>query len=367
MVSAAAPHGDRRSAPLPYGPPARSVTSERQFRMRAIRLHTFGPAGNLRLEEVADPEPGPGQVLVAVAAAGVHLLDAAIRGGVKGPLPALPELPAIPGREVAGTVRALGPGTDPGWLGKEVVAHLGLAPGGYAELAAVDADRLHEVPGGLDPAGAVALIGTGRTAMGIVQFAEPGPGDLVVIPAAAGGLGGFLLQYAEQAGATVLGLAGGSRKTALVAAGGADLALDYTDPGWPEKAAAWLDGRAATLVYDGVGGEAARAAVDLLGPGGTHLVFGWSAEGIGSESGGFRLGEQESKARGITTLEVLGPPMMRRAGGENPIRTLELRALGHAAAGRLRPVVQRYPLAEAARAHEDLAGRRTVGKVVLEP
>lgn len=111
--------------------------------MRAIRLHAFGPAENLVHERTEAPVPAPGQVRIAVAAAGVHLLDTALRQGFQGPAPALPELPTIPGREVAGTVDALGPGTDPDWLGRQVVVHLGFAPGGYAEYAVADADRLH--------------------------------------------------------------------------------------------------------------------------------------------------------------------------------------------------------------------------------
>ncbi|MER6452495.1 zinc-binding dehydrogenase [Streptomyces sp900105245] len=323
--------------------------------MHAVRLHAFGPAENLIHEEVADPVPGPGQVRVAVAAAGVHLLDAALREGHPGPLPAPPVLPTVPGREIAGTVDALGAGTDAGWLGRRVVAHLGTVPGGYAELAVTAADRLHEIPEGLDPAAAVAMIGTGRTALGITGFAEPGPDDVVVVPAAAGGIGTLLVQYAKNAGATVVGLAGGADKTARVHANGADLAVDYTAPGWPAEVRARLAGRPATLVYDGVGGTIAEEAVALLGPGGRHLLFGWSAEGVGTGRGHVVDGLTES---------VLGPRMLRRAGG---LRALERRALDEAARGRLRPAVTRFPLAEAAAAHRALENRRTTGKVVLEP
>ncbi|AIR99088.1 zinc-binding dehydrogenase [Streptomyces glaucescens] len=326
--------------------------------MHAVRLHAFGPAENLTYEETADPAPGPGQVRIRVAAAGVHLLDTAIREGVQGPLPELPALPTIPGREVAGVVDALGEGADRAWLGKRVVAHLGFAPGGYAELAVTDAERLHEMPENLDFAQAVAMIGTGRTTMGIVQFAEPGPGDVVVVPAAAGGIGTLLVQYAKNAGATVVGLAGGPAKTARVQANGADLAVDYQDPSWPDKVRARLGGRTATIVFDGVGGDAARAAVGLLGPGGRHIVFGWSAEGLHDGT--------PYVVEGVTE-QVLGPVMMRKAGGPNPVRTLELRALAEAAAGRLVPAVHRFPLAEAAAAHRALETRGTTGKVVLEP
>ncbi|MDX2678772.1 zinc-binding dehydrogenase [Streptomyces sp. NY05-11A] len=327
--------------------------------MYAIRLHAFGPAENLLLKEVDDPVPGPGQVRVAVEAAGVHLLDTALREGMRGgPAPVPTTLPTIPGREVAGVVEALGEGAPGSWLGKRVVAHLGFAPGGYAELAVTDVDRLHEIPANLDAAQAVAMIGTGRTALGILQFADLGPDSVAVVPAAAGGIGTLLVQYAKNAGATVVGLAGGPRKTAQVAANGADLAVDYTDTTWPARVRAHLGGRAATVVFDGVGGEAAREAVALLGPDappGAHLVFGWSAEGIRDGKGHFVEGVSRS---------VLGPVMIEKAGG---LRALEVRALAGAAAGRLTPAVQRFPLAEAAAAHRALESRGTTGKVVLMP
>lgn len=326
--------------------------------MRAIRLHAFGPAENLTHEEVEAPRPGPGQVRIAVEAAGVHLLDTVVREGVQGPLPELPALPTIPGREVAGTVESLGEGVAELWLGKRVVAHLGFAPGGYAELAVTDVDRVHETPANLDAAQAVAMIGTGRTTMGILQFTRLGPDSVALVPAAAGGIGTLLVQYAKNAGATVVGLAGGPEKVARVQANGADLAVDYNDPTWPEKVHAHLGGRHATVVFDGVGGDITPQALALLGPGGQHLVFGWSAQGLHDHTRHFVEGVSE---------QVLGPVMMRKAGGPSPVRTLELRALAEAAAGRLTPAVHRFPLAEAAAAHRALRTRATIGKVVLEP
>ncbi|MFF4391656.1 zinc-binding dehydrogenase [Streptomyces sp. NPDC001552] len=294
--------------------------------MRAIRLHAFGPAENLSYEHTDAPVPAPGQVRIAVAAAGVHLLDTSLRQGIQGPPAPLPELPTIPGREVA------------------------------------DADRLHPVPPGLDPAEAVAMIGTGRTTLGILQFADLGPGSVALVPAAAGGIGTLLVQYAVNAGATVIALAGGPAKTARAAANGAHLALDYTDPGWSDAVRAHHpDG--ATVLFDSVGGETARTALGLLAPGARHLVFGWSG-------GPLHLTDAERAdldARAITTRGVLGPTMLQQVGAPDPLRVLETRALAEAAAGRLRPALTRYPLAEAATAHHDLETRATTGKVVLEP
>lgn len=320
--------------------------------MHAIRLHAFGPAENLRHERTEDPEPGPGQVRIAVAAAGVHVIDTAIRAGdPKGPY-ALPDLPTIPGREVAGTVDAVGAGVGPQWLGRRVVAHLGMVPGGYAELAVTGTDKPHVLPDALDFATAVAMIGTGRTTLGILRQAGPlGPDDVVVVTAAAGGIGTLLVQAAHRAGAVVIGLAGGSAKAGRVLALGADAAVDYSADGWPGHARAALGGRTATRVFDGVGGALAREAVALLGDGGRHLVYGWSS------------GEPPQPGRGEL---LVGPPMLAAAGADG-LRGLETAALAEAATRRLVPALQRFPLADAAAAHTALEGRRTMGKVVLEP
>lgn len=333
--------------------------------MHAVRLHAFGPAENLVYERTEDPVPGPGQVRIAVAAAGVHLLDTALREGERGPYPEPVGLPTVPGREVAGTVESVGEGTDAAWLGKRVVAHIGMAPGGYAELTVTEADRLHEIPEGLDAAEAVAMIGTGRTALGILGSTQLGPNSVVVVTAAAGGIGTLVVQYAKKAGATVIALAGGPAKVARARANGADLALDYTRPDWPRAAREHLEaaGLRATVVYDSVGGTTARAAVDLLGPGGQHVVYGWSGEGL-HDGGPLTFTPEEQAERAITSGSVLGSRMIEKGGG---LRALETRALAEAAAGRLRPAVQRFPLAGAAAAHRALETRGTMGKVVLEP
>lgn len=334
--------------------------------MHAIRLHAFGPAENLTYEQTPDPVPGTGQVRIRVAAAGVHLLDTALREGAQGPFPTPTALPTIPGREVAGTVDAVGEGTDPSWLGKRVVAHLGMNPGGYAELAVTDTARLHALPDHLGEAEAVAMIGTGRTTLGILQFTELGPDSVAIVPAAAGGIGTLLVQYAKNAGATVIGLAGGPAKVALVRENGADLAVDYTRPEWPDEVRAYLEplGKSATVVFDSVGGETGRTAVDLLGKGGQHIVFGWSGAGL-HDGEPLTYTAEELASRGITSESVLGPVMIQKAGGD--VRGLELAALDAASTGTLRPAVHRFPLADAAGAHRALENRGTTGKVVLVP
>jgi NADPH:quinone reductase-like Zn-dependent oxidoreductase len=334
--------------------------------MRAIRLHAFGPPENLVLEEVADPAPAPGQVRIAVEASGVHLVDTALRqGNAGGPFP-LPELPTIPGREVAGTVDAVGEGVDPAWTGRRVAAHLGMVPGGYAERAVTDTGKLHVLPDALPADRAVAMLGTGRMTMGILRFADLSPSDTVLVLAAAGGIGSLLVQYARHRGATVVGAAGGPAKAAVVRDLGADLAVDYDAPDWADTIRAAHGDRPFTYVFEGVGGAPGRTAVDLLARGGTHLSYGYAATGF-DPAGTALLDEAEQAARGVVSRSVLGPALLERIGGPQNVRLLEEESLALAAAGTLTPLVQRFPLADAAAAHRALESRGTTGKVVLIP
>jgi NADPH2:quinone reductase len=326
--------------------------------MHAIRLHAFGPAENLRYEQVDDPRPGPGQARIAVAAAGVHLIDTALREGrAMGPL-ALPDLPTIPGREVAGVVDALGPQVDEQWLGRRVVAHLGAASGGYAELAVRETEALHALPDGLADDVAVAMIGTGRTALAILEVAQLTGEDVVLVTAAAGGLGSLLVQGARNAGATVVGVAGGPAKVQRVSQLGATVTVDYSAPGWSDAVREALDGREVTVALDGVGGALGRGALELIGVGGRLILFGFSS-GQATE-----LSTGDLFSRGLTVSAAIGARIAQRPGG---LRDLEERALAAAADGSLAPLVQRFALAQAAAAHSAIENRATVGKTVLVP
>ncbi|WP_067169775.1 zinc-binding dehydrogenase [Microtetraspora niveoalba] len=329
--------------------------------MYAIRLHAFGPAENLRYEEVEDPVPAAGQVRIAVRAAGVHLVDTVLRAGDYGggPIP-VPELPTVPGREVAGVVDAVGEGADPGWLGKRVVTHLGMAPGGYAELAVRDAAAIHELPDGLGFEAAVAMIGTGRTTMGILDVAALTADDVALVTAAAGGIGNLLVQAALAAGATVVGLAGGPAKVERVRALGATHAVDYTGPGWPRAVREALGDRPVTVALDGVGGAPGRDVLELLGIGGRVILFGW-ADAAGGPT---EITTRDLYERGLTASVAVGPRVLNRPGG---LRGLEERALAAAATGALVPLTQTFALKDAAAAHAALESRATTGKVVLTP
>lgn len=321
--------------------------------MRAVRHHEFGPPSVLRLEDLPDLEPDAGEVRIAVEASGVHLLDTSVRRREPGPLP-VPSLPTIPGREVAGVVDAVGPGVSAEWVGRRVVAHLGPVPGGYATQAVTAVAHLFDVPDAVDLVDAVALVGTGRTAQGIVELEPVGPSDTVLVPSAAGGLGWLLAQAARESGARVVLAAGGPDKAARLRDLAPALAVDYLDDGWDARVREEVG--AMTVVWDGVGGEVGRRALELLAPGGRQVMFGWSS---GAPT---QVATADLVERGLTVSWSLGPRMASLPGG---IPGLAGRALERLADKRWSPLVTTYPLADAARAHADLEQRRAMGKVVL--
>jgi NADPH2:quinone reductase len=204
---------------------------------------------------------------------------------------------------------------------------------------------------------AVAMIGTGRTTLAILEVAQVTEGDVALVTSAAGGIGGLLVQAVRATGATAVGLAGGEAKVARVRELGA-IALDYTVPGWPAAAREALGDAHPTVAFDGVGGEVGRAVLELLAPGGRLILFGWSS---GEPT---RLSAGDLLARGLTASGAIGARIQNRPGG---MRDLEEQALTALAERRLVPFVQRFALADAAAAHAALESRETVGKVVLVP
>ena len=307
--------------------------------MRAVVMREFGPPQVLEPAQVAEPRPGPGEVVIDVETASITFVETQVRAG-KPPHPSmLPALPAILGNGVGGTV-----------AGRRVVASLN-GTGGYAEFAVAPAARLVEVPDGLAMRDAVALLADGRTALALAGRALPRAGDTVVVEAAAGGVGTLLVQLARQAGARVVALAGRPDKLAVARDLGADLTVDYSQDGWAEQvrdAVGHVD-----VVFDGVGGDIGLAAFGLLGAGGRFCPFGMA-------SGSFtQVSAELAQERQVSVLA--GAPASAAE-----LLALVRTALAEAAAGRLRPVVrQEFGLAEAAAAHAAIETRATVGKTLL--
>ncbi len=233
-----------------------------------------------------------------------------------------------------------------------------MASGGYAELAVAPEAALHDIPSGMDDELAVAMIGTGRTAFGIAEAAAITSADVVLVTAAAGGLGSLLVQLATAEGATVVGVAGGSHKVDVARCLGAQIGVDYPNEGWTDDVRRALGGREVSVVLCAVGGALGEGALSLLGDGGRAVVYGWS--------GGDPVAlTDEQVARGVTVIDDLGKRITGRPGGMGDLETMALAAAGW---GDLQPLVgQTFPLAEAAAAHRAIETRATTGKTVLRP
>ena len=321
--------------------------------MRAVRVTKYGPPEVLAVEEVEDPVPGTGQVLVGVELAGVAYGDTIVRSGGY-PLP----LPWTPGVEVAGRVLAVGDGADEALAGRTVVATTVGNSGGYAERALAVAAFTFPVPDGLPLEVALTVFQAGALARGLLAAMRFSAADTVLITAAAGRIGSLLVQLAKAGGATVIGAAS-SRKSAAVTGFGADHVLDYTAADWPERVRELTSGRGADLVLDGVGGTIAEQATAATVDGEGRIGF------YGYASGAWpALDAHAITTRGLTVSGALGA-VIRKPHAQQRDDAIEV--LAAAARGELRPHIHaRHPLSRAAEAHRELEGRESVGAVVLE-
>ncbi|QWF81234.1 zinc-binding dehydrogenase [Amycolatopsis sp. CA-230715] len=320
--------------------------------MRAITATRFGAPDVLELVELPTPEPKAGEFRIDVEAAGVGWLDALIRSG-HGPDVFEVEPPYVPGGAVAGTVTAVGAEVPDGWAGARVIARAGSGyGGGYADTAISAPDAAFRVPDGLDPRTALAVMDDGSTAVALLEWTPVRSGDRVLVAPGAGGLGNLLVQLALAAGAKVVAGVRGPEKAAIARDLGAE-AVDYAEPGWPDRVRQLTGGL--DVAFDGLGGAVGAAAVDLLVDGGRFSGYGMTS---GAEA---VIGEADRQR-----LTVLDMGQLPEFWADNA-RRVQL-VLAEAAAGRLRPVIGRtYPLAEAAAAHEDIEARRFVGKSLLLP
>jgi NADPH2:quinone reductase len=313
--------------------------------VKAIQIEEFGGPEVLKHVEVDDPVPGEGEVLIEVARSGINFADT---HATRNDYLAEQALPMIPGGEVSGRTAD----------GRRVAALL--MNGGYAEKVAVHEAALIPIPDGVDDDQAAALLLQGLTAMALVQrCARVEAGETVVVEAAAGGTGTLSVQLAKRAGAKVIGLASSEEKRALVERLGADATVDSrTD----DLKAAILEangGEKVDAILHMSGGDAFDAELDALAPLGRMVVFGIASREQREVSTAALLRGSKSVV-GFWLVHLLA----RRDLAAPMIGEL----LGAVAAGELEVTVGGvHPLSEAARAHEDLIGRRTSGKLLLDP
>ncbi|MEJ7862029.1 MAG: zinc-binding dehydrogenase, partial [Pyrinomonadaceae bacterium] len=208
--------------------------------MKAIRIHEFGGAENLRVEEIEKPTAGADEILIKTAAAGINFADTMLR---QNKYLFSPELPFTLGFEVAGTIEAAGANVQKLKVGQRVLATI--RGGGYAEYAVADWRTIVPIPDNLDFGKATVLLVQGLTALGLL--ADLKSGQTILIHAAAGGVGSLLVQLAKHKGAKVLGTASTTEKLEKVVALGADVGINYTESDWTDEVLAATDGKGADL------------------------------------------------------------------------------------------------------------------------
>ncbi|MFC4590887.1 quinone oxidoreductase family protein [Sphaerisporangium corydalis] len=319
--------------------------------MHAIAVSRPGGSSALEYTEVPDPEPGPGEVLVDVAAAGVNFIDVYHREG-RYPIPT----PFVLGSEGAGTVSGVGPdvtgvaiGDRVGWQG---------VLGSYAEKAVIPAARAIPLPDDLSFELAAAVLLQGLTAHYLTHSTyEVKTGDDVLVHAAAGGMGLLLTQMVKLRGGRVIGTVSTEEKGKLAREAGADDVLPYE--GFAEAVRELTGGEGVHVVYDGVGATTFDGGLASLRPRGLMALYG-AASGPVPPFDPQRLNQAGS-------LFLTRPTLVHYVAKREELLARADDVLGWVASGALKVRSSRYSLADAKKAHDDLEGRHTTGKLVLIP
>ena len=313
--------------------------------MKAIRIEKFGGPEVMELVDLPDPEPADGEVIVEVSRAGINFADT---HATRNDYIAEQTLPMTPGAEVAGRT------TD----GRRVAAIL--ATGGYAQRVAVPDSWLVPIPEEVTDDQAASLLLQGLTAHALVhRCAHLEPGETVVVQGAAGGTGLLAVQLAKRAGGRVIGLASTEEKRELAARLGADATVDSRAADLGAAILEANDGREVDVVLEMTGGSSFEQSLRTLAPLGRIVVFGIASRERNEVSTGHLLRHSRS---------VIGFWLMHLLGRRDEVGAMIGDLFAAVASGDLEVVVGGvYPMSEARRAHEELAGRRTSGKLLLDP
>ena len=322
--------------------------------MQAIRVDSYGGADQLVFRDVDKPTPQAGEALVKLEAIGVNYIDVYHRTGL---YPLTP--PFTPGVEAAGVVEAVGPDVEEVRAGDRVA--YALVTGAYAEYAAVPAQRLVKLPDHVDARTAAAAMLQGMTAHYLVTSTYTlKDGDTALVHAAAGGVGLLLIQMAKRIGARVIGTVSTEEKAALARAAGADEVVIYTEVDFQEEVKRITGGKGVQVVYDSVGNTTFMKSLDSLAPRGLLALFGQSSGPVPAFDPAL-LAQKGS-------LFLTRPTLAHYSATREELAWRAGEVLAWASAGELKLRIEKtFPLAEAARAHRELEGRATKGKVLLIP
>ena len=323
------------------------------MQVKAIQIDRPGPPSAMELRTVTVGDPGPGEALIRHTAIGLNYIDTYHRSGLYD----LP-MPSGLGSEGAGVVEAVGEGVEhvrPG----DRAAYSGGAPGSYSEARVVPADRLVTLPDEIDDRQAAAMMLKGMTVEYLLNRTfKVSAGQTILFHAAAGGVGLIAGQWAKALGATVIGTAGGPEKCALARGYGYDHMIDYKQGGIARQVRELTGGAGVPVVYDSVGKATWDESLDCLAPRGVMVSFG-NASGPAPP---FAPGILAAKG----SLYLTRPSLVHYTLTQPEVQASADALFGMVSSGKVRiEVNQTYALADAAKAHEDLEGRRTTGSTVL--
>lgn len=323
---------------------------------KAIRLHETGGPEVLQWEEVEIGRPGPGEVHLRQTAIGLNFIDVYHRSG----LYPLANFPAIPGMEGAGVVVAIGEEVNdisPG----DRVAYAGLPPGAYAEQRLIPAHRLVRLPDDISDQQAAGMMLQGMTVQYLLRSTfRVKKGDLILLHAAAGGVGLIACQWARHLGATVIGTVGSPEKAELARDHGCHYPLLYREEDWVARVREISDGEGVSVVYDSVGRDTFMKSLDCLRPLGLMVLFGQSSGPVAPLETGLLA------AKG--SLFLTRPTLMTYTAKRKDLLASATELFNVVQTGAVKiEVKQTYPLRDAAQAHRDLEARKTTGSTVLLP
>ena len=325
------------------------------MKSKAIRLNEYGGPEVLSYETIELPEPGPGEARVRHTAIGLNFIDTYHRSGLY-PM----DFPAGLGTEAAGVVDAVGPDVNDVQPGDRIV-YTGMPPGAYAEYRNYAADKLAKIPAGVTDEQAAAAFLKGLTAWYLLHRSYPvKPGDPVLLYAAAGGVGLLAAQWAKHLGATVIGVVSTDAKAKLSRENGCDHIIMANDDDIAGAVRKLTGGDGVAAVYDSIGKDTFMTSLDCLRPHGVMVTFG-NASGPVEPFAPAELAKRHS-------LFVTRPVLFDFIASRDDLTGAADALFDVIASGAVNVTVnQRYPLAEAAKAHRDLEGRKTTGSTILVP
>lgn len=321
--------------------------------MKAIRIYQHGGPEVLKYEDVAVPEPGPGEALVEIHVSGVNFVDTYVRSGLYKP----PSIPFTNGAEGAGVVAKLGAGVTDVRVGDRVAYATSM--GSYAEFASVPSWKLAQLPASVDFRSGAAIMLQGMTAHYLTYSTFPlKPGQTALVHAGAGGVGLLLIQIAKKIGATVIATAGTAEKAAMARGAGADETIVYSQQDFETEVKRITGGKGVDVVYDAVGAATWEKSLNSLRPRGYLVLYG-NASGPVPPFDPLVL----MKASTFVTR----PTLVHYASNREEVQARAKDLFDWVASGALKLKMEHvFPLAEAARAQTELEARRTTGKVLLQ-